>query len=68
MNTLRNAAEVEAKVAVRIGRQLREFGLLVRGTGLVLQGRCRTYHPKQLVLQAVIEVTDVPIVANEITV
>jgi hypothetical protein len=60
--------EVEAKVATQIGGRVRDFRLAARGTGLVLQGRCRTYHAKQLVLQAVMEVTELPILANEIRV
>jgi len=48
MNILRNDADVEERVAIRIGRQVREFRSIVRGTGLVLQGRCRTYNAKQL--------------------
>jgi hypothetical protein len=60
--------KVATKVATQIGNQVRDFRLLFQDSGLVLQGRCRTYHAKQLVLQAVMEVTDVPILANEITV
>jgi len=55
-------------VAIQVGGQVRDFRLLVRGSGLVLQGRCRTDHAKELVPQAVMEVTEVPILANEITV
>jgi len=60
--------EIEAKVATRIGGRVRDFRLVVRGKGLVLQGRCRTCHAKQLVLQAILEVTELPILANEIRV
>jgi hypothetical protein len=42
--------------------------LLVREKGLVLQGRARTYHVKQLAQQAVMEAAHMPIRANEIVV
>ena len=58
--------EIEAKVATQIGGRVRDPRLFVQGKGLVLQGRCRTYHAKQLVLQAVLDVTELPILANEI--
>jgi len=34
----------------------------------VLQGRTRTYHAKQLAQHAVMEITELPILANEIRV
>jgi hypothetical protein len=40
----------------------------MRDDGIILRGRSRTQHAKQLVLQAVIEATDLPILANEIEV
>jgi len=59
---------IGAKVATQIGGRVRDFRLVVRGKGVVLQGYCRPYHAKQLVLQAVLDVTELPILANEIRV
>ena len=53
----------------RVGRQIRDFRLLRRDNGLVLQGHAHTYYAKQLAQHAVMEVLDgLPIVANEIEV
>jgi hypothetical protein len=56
------------RVSARLGGQAREVHLLVRDGGIILQGTLRTYHAKQLVLQAVLEATDLPILANQIEV
>jgi hypothetical protein len=50
-----------------LGRVL-EFRLVPRERGLVLQGRARTYHAKQLAQHAVRQATALPILANEIEV
>jgi hypothetical protein len=61
-------ARIESKVLCRLGRRLLNFRLQVRDSGLVLQGQARTYHVKQLAQHAVMEATDLPILANEIEV
>ena len=43
-------------------------GLLEVGGGIVLRGFTRTYYLKQLAQQAVMNLTDLPILANEIEV
>jgi hypothetical protein len=45
-----------------------DLRVIVQGEGLVLQGRARSYHAKQLALQATMEITERPILANEIRV
>jgi len=60
--------QLEAHVQCHLGGRLRDFRLLVRGHGLVLQGRAGTYHAKQLAQHAVMEATELPILANEIEV
>ena len=52
-----------------LGRvSVRDFRVLVQEQGLVLQGCASTYFAKQLAEQAAIEVTGLPILANEIKV
>jgi hypothetical protein len=60
--------QVEAHVQRRLGGQVNDLRVVVRGEGLVLQGRTRTYHAKQLAQHAVMEITELPILANEIRV
>jgi hypothetical protein len=62
------ATKVEARVACRLGGQLRHFRLLVREDGVVLRGQARTYYVKQLAQHTVMESTAAPILANEIEV
>jgi osmotically-inducible protein OsmY len=52
----------------RLGGQVSDLRVTVREGGLVLQGRTRTHHAKQIALQAVLEITELPILANEIRV
>jgi hypothetical protein len=60
--------QVEALVQKRLCGRVSDLRVIVRGGGLVLQGRSRTYHAKQLVQQAVMEISELPILANEIRV
>ncbi len=60
--------QLEARVQCRLNGRVRELRLVVRGNGLVLQGRARTYYAKQLAQHAVMEATTLPIRANEIEV
>jgi hypothetical protein len=52
----------------RLGSRIRDLRVLVLPDGLILQGRAWTYHAKQLAQHVVMEVADVPILANEIEV
>ena len=61
-------ARIENKVLSRLGGRLLNFRLQVRDSGLVLQGQAPTYHVKQLAQHAVMEATDLRILANEIEV
>ena len=47
---------VEAAIRDRVGSRVSEVRVTVRGGGLVLQGRSRTHHAKQLAQQAAVEV------------
>lgn len=59
---------LEELVQRRLGGRVRNLRILVRPTGLVLQGRAATYHAKQLAQHAAMELIDVPILANDIEV
>jgi len=66
--TLELASQLETLIRVRLGGQIRDIRVVCRDDGLVLQGRSRTYYAKQLAQHAVMEVTSIPIIANEIVV
>ena len=52
-----------------LGRvRVRPFRVVVREEGLVLQGCAPTYYAKQLAQHAAMEVSGLPILANEIEV
>lgn len=79
MNTEISSEEVDQplqaerdRVAIQLQRLLKGLGtelqVLLRGHGLVLQGRTRTYYAKQLVQHAVMSATRIPILANAIEV
>jgi hypothetical protein len=60
--------QLEGYVQTRLNGRVRDFQLSVRGHGLILTGHARTYYAKQLAQQAVLEVTALPILANDIQV
>jgi hypothetical protein len=60
--------QIEAQINRRLGGLVDDLRVIVQGEGLVLQGRARSYHAKQLALQAAMEITERPILANEIRV
>jgi hypothetical protein len=57
---------VEAHVKHQLGGRVSQFQVLFDGKGLVLRGQTRSQYARQLVQQAVMDITDLPIVANEI--
>jgi hypothetical protein len=61
-------AELEGRVRSRLNGLVGDFRFSAVGHGLVLGGHARTYYAKQLAQQAVMELTPLPIVANEIEV
>ena len=60
--------ELEAHVQGRTGKQLGNFRLIMQNEGLILKGHSLSYYAKQLAQHAVMEVTGIPIVSNEIEV
>lgn len=62
------ADQIELRVQAHLSGRIRHLQLLVVNDGLVLRGSARTYHAKQVAQHAVMQMTDLPIVANEIEV
>lgn len=60
--------QLESLIQRRLGSRIRDFRLVIRPNGLILQGRTSTYHAKQLAQHAVMEAGQLPILANEIVV
>jgi hypothetical protein len=52
----------------RLGNRIRDLRILVRPSGIILQGRASTYHAKQLAQHAAMELASLPILANDIEV
>ncbi len=59
---------LEAHIRHRLSRRVHDFRLAIQKHGLILKGRARTYYAKQLAQHAVMAVTDLPILANDIDV
>jgi hypothetical protein len=68
VTTADGMTELEAHVQCWLGGRVRDFRLVVAGTGLLLRGHALTYYAKQLAQHAVMQATDLPIQANEIEV
>lgn len=60
--------QIESQIYRQLGGRVNDLRVIVQGEGLVLQGRARTYHAKQLAQQAAMEITERSILANEIRV
>jgi len=63
-----SADDLEAHVQYRLSGRIRNLHVFQRDRGLVLQGHALTYYAKQLAQHAVMEASDLPILANEIDV
>ncbi len=59
---------LEAQVQNRLAGRIRGLRIMIRAGGIVLQGRAATYHAKQLAQHAAMELTTLPILANDIEV
>ena len=59
---------LEGLLQRRLGNRVRDLRVQVFPAGLTIQGRAATYHAKQLAQHAAMELTDVPILANDIEV
>ena len=52
------AERLESHIGRNLCGRVSDLRVARRGEFVILQGRCRTYHAKQLVLQAVLELAD----------
>jgi hypothetical protein len=68
LTTANGATELEGRIQCRLGGQISQFRLVIVDNGLILRGHARTYYAKQLAQHAVMEATELPILANEIEV
>lgn len=59
---------LEVLLQRRLGSRVRDLRVVVRPTGLILQGWAATYHAKQLAQHAAMELASLPILANDIEV
>ena len=67
-NTSKEETHIETHVQARLGSRLRFLRVVCRNSGVVLQGSAHTYYAKQLAQHSVMEITNLPILANEIEV
>jgi hypothetical protein len=61
-------AQLEGLMQSRLGHRIRDLRVLVLPGGVILQGRATTYHAKQLAQHAAMQLSSLPILANEIEV
>ena len=59
---------LENLLQIRLGNRIRDLRVQFLGNGIILQGRATTYHAKQLAQHAAMDVSEYPILANEIEV
>jgi osmotically-inducible protein OsmY len=60
--------QIESRIRRRVGGRLSNLQVAIQRGGVVLRGRTQTHHAKQLALQAAMESSELPILANEIRV
>jgi hypothetical protein len=65
---LTDEGHLECLMQRRLGNRIRALRVLLLPTGLILQGRASTYHAKQLAQHAAMELSALPILANDIEV
>jgi hypothetical protein len=63
------AARIEGYIERRASGRIRDLHVVCSDDAIILQGRSRTYHAKQLAQQAVLDLTDgYPLLTNQIVV
>jgi hypothetical protein len=65
---LEEVAQLEAHAQNQLNGRVWHLRLFVRDHGIILRGHAHTYYAKQLAQHVVMELTRVPIQANEIEV
>lgn len=68
LSSSNEADRVEMSVKGRLAGRIERLRILLRHDGLVLLGRVRTYHAKQLVQEAVLKLAETPIAKNAVEV
>jgi hypothetical protein len=68
LSAVQEIQELEAHLRCRLNSRVRDLQVLGRDDGLVLKGISHTYYGKQLAQHALMEETELPILANEIEV
>jgi hypothetical protein len=63
-----NVSQLQLLIQTRLGKRVSDFQLILVDGGWVIRGRSQTYYAKQLAQEAVLEMTDLPIIANSIQV
>lgn len=59
---------IEQRIRDEFSQRVLNFRIQAFDDGLVLEGRTKTYHGKQAVLHAVMDATELPILADRIVV
>ena len=63
------AEQIEGHIERKASGRIRDLHVVCSGESIILQGRSRTYHAKQLAQQAVLDLTDgSPSLTNQIVV
>ncbi len=63
------AEQIEGHIERKASGRIRDPHVVCSGESIILQGRSRTYHAKQLAQQAVLDLTDgCPLLTNQIVV
>ena len=60
--------QIEQRICNEFPHRVHNFHIQAFNGGLVLEGRTKTYYGKQLVFQAVMTATELPILADRIVV
>lgn len=63
-----NLEQVQQEIRRNLSLRVHNFQIRAFEEGLILEGRTKTYYGKQLVQHAVMDATDLPILANNIVV
>lgn len=66
--TTETELHLETQTQARLGSRVRHFKVCRRNQGVILQGTAQTYYAKQLAQHFVMELSSLPILANEIEV
>jgi hypothetical protein len=60
--------QLESQMVRRLAGRVRDLRIIVRHNGVILQGWSGTYHAKQLAQHAAMDLTGLPVLANDIEV